>query len=145
MTEVFVEAMDNVLETDLEQDRSDYNDNRRSESAKRIEVRLVKIRELLTTRNVGTLETLTAEQASLVRSASHYWLDTKDGRLYKKNIGNNSMQLVIEEGERMRLLKACHCQVNPQEGVLTQKGELGLNYELCLLLHLPLLELRGIY
>ena len=100
--------MDNVLETDLEQDRSDYDDNRRSESAKRIEARLVKIRELLTTRNVGALETLTAKQASLVRSASHYWLDTKDGRLYKKNIGNNSMQLVIEEEERMRLLKACH-------------------------------------
>ena len=61
MTEVFLEVTDNVLETDLEQDRSDYDDNRRNKSAKRIEARLVKIRELLTTRNVDALEILTAE------------------------------------------------------------------------------------
>ena len=120
-TEVFVEATDNVLETDLEQDRSDYDDNRRSESVRRIEARLVKIRELLTTRNVGALETLTTEQASLVRSASHYWLDTKDGRLYKKNVGNNSMQLVIEEGERMRLLKACYDDMGHRGAYATGK------------------------
>jgi len=62
----------------------------------------------LATKSKRSFEKLTAEQASLIRAASHYWLDKGDGRLYKKNAGNNSLQLVVAEEDWMRLLKSCY-------------------------------------
>jgi len=62
----------------------------------------------LATKSKRSFEKLTVEQASLIRAASHYWLDKGDRRLYKKNAGNNSLQLVVAEEDRMRLLKSCY-------------------------------------
>jgi len=80
-----------------------------------LEDRLIKVRELLAVRGAGRLETLSAEQASLVRTSSHYWLDKEDGRLYKKNTENNGLQLVVVEENRMRLLKSWDIEVHMRQ------------------------------
>ena len=54
---------------------------------KRAEEQIKQIRELLATKSRRSFGKLTAEQASLVRVASHYWLDEEDGKLYKKKCG----------------------------------------------------------
>ena len=59
---VFTETIEDGTENSLETDREEYNDNRQSENAKRLEDRLVKVRELLATRGIGRLKTLSAEQ-----------------------------------------------------------------------------------
>ena len=89
--EIFTETIKDGPENSLETDREEYNDNRQSENAKRLEDRLIKVQELLAARGTGRLETLSAEQASLVHTSSHYWLDKEDGRLYKKNTENNGL------------------------------------------------------
>ena len=114
---MFTETIENGLETD----REEYDDNRRSESAKRLEDRLIKVRELLATRSTRGLETWSVEQASLVRTLSHYWLDKEDGRLYKKNTENNGLQLVVVEENRMRLLKSCHDDMGHRGAYATGK------------------------
>ena len=65
--------------------------NRRSEYAKRIDERIKQIRELLATKSKRSFGKLTAEQASLVRATSHYWLDEGNRKLYKKNMENDSL------------------------------------------------------
>ena len=82
---------------------------------------MIKVRELLAVRGAGRLETLSAEQASLVRTSSHYWLDKEDGRLYKKNTENNGLQLVVVEENRMRLLKSCHDDMGHRGAYATGK------------------------
>jgi len=119
--EVFTETIEDGTENSLEADREEYDNNRRSESAKRLEDRLVKVRELLATRGTGRLKTWSVEQASLVRTLSHYWLDKEDGRLYKKNAGNNSLQLMVIEEDRMRLLKSCHNNMGHKGAYATEK------------------------
>ena len=64
--------MENGSENSLETDREEYNDNRRSESTKRLEDRLIKVWELLATRGTGKLKTLSAKQASLVYTSLYY-------------------------------------------------------------------------
>jgi len=82
---------------------------------------LVKVQELLTTRGTGRLETLSAEQASLVHTSSYYWLDKEDGRLYKRNAGNNGLQLVVVEEDKMHLLKSCHDDMGHRGAYVTEK------------------------
>ena len=119
--EIFTETVETGPENSLETDREEYDDNRRSESAKRLEDRLIKVRELLAVRGAGRLETLSAEQASLVRTSSHYWLDKEDSRLYKKNTENNGLQLVVVEENRMCLLKSCHDDMGHRGAYATGK------------------------
>ena len=38
---------------------------------------------------------MNTEQAKFVRQALHYWLDKKDGKLYRKNAGGGNPQLFI--------------------------------------------------
>jgi len=64
---------------------------------------------------------LSAEQASLVRTLSHYWLDKEDGRLYKRNARNNGLQLVVVKEDRMRLLKSCHNDMGHRGAYATEK------------------------
>jgi len=103
-----------------------YNNNRRSGQAKRLEERLVRIKELLVNQGAGRLETLLAEQTSLVCSVLHYWLDKSDGQLYKKNANSNTLLLVVTEDKRMWLLKACynemgHCGAYATKRLLQQR------------------------
>jgi len=86
-----------------------------------LEDRLIKVRELLAVRDTGRLKTLSAEQASLVHTSSHYWLDKEDGRLYKKNTENNGLQLVVVEENRMHLLKSCHNDMGHRGAYATGK------------------------
>jgi len=51
---------------------------------------------------------LSAEQASLVHTFLHYWLDKENSKLYKRNTRNNGLQLVVVKEDRMHLLKSCH-------------------------------------
>jgi len=91
MRDIFLETASEEPKRDLENGQEEYDDNRRSDHAKRIDERIKQIRELLATKNKRSFGKLTAEQASLIRAASHYWLDEGDGRLYKKNARNNSL------------------------------------------------------
>jgi len=86
-----------------------------------LENRLIKVRELLAVRDTGRLKTLSAEQAGLVRTSSHYWLDKEDGRLYKKNTENNGLQLVVVKENRMCLLKSCHDNMGHRGAYATGK------------------------
>ena len=119
--EIFTETIEADPENSLETDREEYDDNRRSESAKRLEDRLIKVRKLLAVRGTGRLKTLSAEQASLVRTSSYYWLDKEDGRLYKKNTENNSLQLVVVKEDRICLLKSCHDDMGHRGAYATGK------------------------
>ena len=56
-----------------------------------------------------------------MRAASHYWLDEEDGKLYKKNAGNDSLQLVVAEEDWMRLLRLCHDEMGHRDGYATNK------------------------
>jgi len=98
----------------------DY-DNRRSEHVKRADERIKQIRELLATKSKRPFGKLTAEQASLVRAASYYWLDEGDGKLYKKNIRNDSLQLIVAKEDQMRLLRSCHDEIGHRGGYATNK------------------------
>ena len=100
MGDIFLETASEEPKQDLENGQEEYDDNRRSD--KRIDEGIEQIRELLATKSKRSFEKLTAEQASLIRAASHYWLDEGDGRLYKKNARNNSLQLVVAEEDWMR-------------------------------------------
>jgi len=48
------------------------------------------------------------DQAKFMRQVSHYWLNAKDGKLYRKNISRENPQLVVRLEDRIRLFKACH-------------------------------------
>jgi len=85
MRDIFLETTSEEPMQDLESSYEEYDDNRRNEHTKRANKRIKQIRELLTTKSKRSFGKLTAEQASLVRVASHYWLDEGDGKLYKKN------------------------------------------------------------
>jgi len=106
MRDIFLETASEEPEQDLESSREEYDGNRRSEHAKRANERIKQIRELLATKSKRSFAKLTVEQASLVRAASHYWLDKGDRKLYKKNAGNDSLQLVVAEEDRMRMLRS---------------------------------------
>jgi len=85
MRDIFLETTSEEPMQNLESSYEEYDDNRRNEHTKRANKRIKQIRELLTTKSKRSFGKLTAEQASLVRVASHYWLDEGDGKLYKKN------------------------------------------------------------
>jgi len=89
--DIFLETTSEEPTQDLESSREKYDDHRKSDYAKRTDKRIKQIRELLATKSKRSFGKLTAEQASLVRAASHYWLDKGDGKLYKKNAGNDSL------------------------------------------------------
>ena len=118
MRDIFLETASKEPTQDLESSCEEYNDNRRSNRAKRADER---IRELLATKSKRSFGKLIAEQASLVRAASHYWLDKGDGKLYKKNAGNDSLQLVVAEEDQMRLLRSCHDEMEHRGGYATNK------------------------
>jgi len=88
-----------------------YDNNRCSDHAKYQEEMLFKVKRYLMTRDLSEIGVMTADQARFVRQASHYWLDRKDGKLYRKNAGGGNPQLVIEISERMRLLRECHDKI----------------------------------
>ena len=54
---------------------------------------------------------MTADQAKFMRQVSHYWLDTKDGKLYRKSASGGNPQLVVGSEDRIRLLKACYDEI----------------------------------
>jgi len=91
MGDIFLETASEEPKQDLESGQKKYDNNRRSNHAKRIDERIKQIRELLATKSRRSFGKLTVEQASLIRAASYYWLDEGDRRLYKKNAGNNSL------------------------------------------------------
>jgi len=117
---IFLETASEELTQDLDS-CEEYNDNRRSEHTKRADKRIKQIRELLATKSKRSFGKLTVEQASLVRAASHYWLDEGNGKLYKKNAGNDSLQLVVAEENWMRLLRSCHDEMGHRGGYATNK------------------------
>jgi len=119
--DIFLETASEEPKQDLENGQEEYDNNRRSDHAKRIDERIEQIKELLATKNKRSFEKLTVEQASLIRVASHYWLDEGDRRLYKKNAKNNSLQLVVAEEDWMRLLKSCHDEMGHQGSYATNK------------------------
>ena len=82
--DIFLETASKEPKQDLKSSCEEYNDNRRSKHAKRVDERIKQIRELLATKSKRSFGILTAKQASLVGAASHYWLDKGDGKLYKK-------------------------------------------------------------
>jgi len=106
MRDIFLETASGEPMQDLESSCEEYDDNRRSVYMKRADERIKQIRELLATKSKRSFRKLTAEQASLVRAASHYWLDEEDRKLYKKNTENDSLQLVVAEEDWMRLLRS---------------------------------------
>jgi len=96
---VFIETMDNndkepEQDDDLEE-LGDYNDNRHSDHAKKQEELINNIREFLTTQDSSQLGIINTEQAKFVQQASHYWLNKKDGKLYRKNAREGNPQLFI--------------------------------------------------
>jgi len=95
--DIFLKTASEEPKQNLESSHKEYDDNKRSNHAKRADERIKQIRELLATKSKRFFGKLTMEQASLVRVASHYWLDKGDGKLYKKNVGNDSLQLVVAE------------------------------------------------
>jgi len=95
MRDIFLKMASEEPKQDLESGCEEYDDNRRSEYSKRANEKIKQIREPLATKSKRSFGKLTAEQASLIRVASHYWLDKGDGKLYKKNAGNDSLQLVV--------------------------------------------------
>ena len=76
-----------------------YDNNRRSDHAKYQEEILSKVKRYLTTRDLSEIGVMTVDQARFVRQVSHYWLDRKDGKLYRKNAGGGNPQLVIKIGK----------------------------------------------
>jgi len=89
--DIFLETASEEPVQDLESSHEEYDDNRRSKHAKKVDKRIKQIRELLVTKSKRSFGKLIAEQASLVRVASHYWLDEGDRKLYKKNVGNDNL------------------------------------------------------
>jgi len=75
----------------------------------------------LVTKSKRSFGKLTAEQVSLIRAASHYWLDEGDGKLYKKNARNDSLQLVVAEEDQMRMLRLCHDEMGHRGSYATNK------------------------
>jgi len=56
-----------------------------------------------------------------VRVASHDRLDEGNGKLYKKNAGNDSLQLVVAEEDQMRILRSCHEEMGHRGSYATNK------------------------
>ena len=121
MRDIFLETASEEPKQDLESSHEEYNDNRRSEHAKRTDEKIKQIRELLATKSKRSFGKLTAEQASLVRVASHDRLDEGNGKLYKKNAGNDSLQLVVAEEDQMRILRSCHEEMGHRGSYATNK------------------------
>jgi len=119
--DIFLETASGEPMQDLESSCEEYDDNRRSEHVKRADERIKQIRELLATKSKRPFGKLTAKQASLVRVASHYWLDKGNGKLYKKNTGNDSLQLVVAEEDWMRLLRSCYNEMGYRGSYATNK------------------------
>jgi len=80
--DIFLEMASKEPKQDLESGYEEYNNNRRSECLKRADKKIKQIRELLATKSKRSFGKLIAEQASLIRAASYYWLDEGDGKLY---------------------------------------------------------------
>ena len=99
---------DKEIITREEAKSEEYDNDRRSEYARKQEKILVQIKNYLTTRDKSRLGTITADQAKFMQQVSHYWLDTKDGKLYRNNTSGGNSQLVVGSEDRIRLLKACH-------------------------------------
>ena len=121
MRDIFLETASGEPMQDLESSCEEYDDNRRSVYMKRADERIKQIRELLATKSKRSFRKLTAEQASLVRAASHYWLDEEDRKLYKKNTENDSLQLVVAKEDQMRLLRSYHDEIGHRGGYATNK------------------------
>ena len=101
MRDIFLGTASEEPTQDLESSCEEYDNNRRSNHAKRADERIKQIRELLVTKSKRSFGKLTAEQASLVRAASHYWLD--------KDITNGHLLICdwcfrILKGSKMRSL-----------------------------------------
>jgi len=109
-----VEPKDKEIITWDEEEPEEYDNDRRSEYTRKQEKILAQIKNYLTTRDKSQLETMTADQAKFMRQVSHYWLDTKDGKLYKKSASGGNPQLVVRSEDRIRLLKACHNEMGHQ-------------------------------
>jgi len=103
-----VKRKDKEIITRDEEEPEEYNNDRRSEYARKQEEILVQIKNYLTTRDKSQLGTMTADQAKFMRQVSHYWLDTKDRKLYRKSASRGNPQLVVGSEDRIRLLKTCH-------------------------------------
>ena len=103
-----VDPKDKEITIRDEEEPEEYDNDRRSEYARKQEEMLAQIKNYLTTRDKSQLGTMTADQAKLMRQVSHYWLDTKDGKLYRKSASGGNPQLVVGSENRIRLLKACH-------------------------------------
>jgi len=119
--DIFLETASEEPKQDLESSYEEYNDNRRSEHMKRANERIKQIRELLATKSKRFFGKLTAKQASLIRAVSYYWLDEGDRKLYKKNVGNDSLQLVMAKEDQMRMLRSCHNEMGHKDGYATNK------------------------
>jgi len=70
--DIFLETASEEPMQDLESSCEEYDDNKRSKHMKRVNERIKQIRELLATKSRRSFGKLIAEQASLVRAASHY-------------------------------------------------------------------------
>ena len=119
--DIFLEMASKEPKQDLESGYEEYDNNRRSECSKRADEKIKQIRELLATKSKRSFGKLIAEQASLIRAASHYQLNEEDGKLYKKNTKNDSLQLVIAEKNRIKILKSCHDEIGHQDSYTTNK------------------------
>jgi len=60
-------------------------------------------------------------QVKEVIAASYYWLDNGNGKLYKKNAGNDSLQLVVAEEDWIRLLRSCCDEMEHRGSYTTNK------------------------
>jgi len=70
--DIFLEMASKESKQDLESGYEEYDNNRRSECSKRADEKIKQIRELLATKSKRSFGKLIAEQASLIRAASHY-------------------------------------------------------------------------
>jgi len=91
-----------------EEKPEEYDNDRQSEYARKQKIILAQIKNYLATRDKSQLGTMTVDQAKFMQQVSYYWLDAKDGKLYRNNASGGNPQLVVGSEDRIRLLKACY-------------------------------------
>lgn len=102
-----------------------YNEDHRSLVAKMQDNRLQVLKKWLADPLVRPKSVPKKGYRNFVRWASHFFL--KDGRLYRKNVGDSAHQLVVDKDHRMYMLRAAHDSLG-HRGIYATKELIGLRF-----------------
>lgn len=105
--------------------REPYNEDHRSNLARMQDNRLDTLRKWLLNPLERPRNVPQKQYRNFVRWASHFFL--KEGRLYRKNVGDSAHQLVVDKEHRMYMLRAAHDSLG-HKGFWATKELIGLRF-----------------